>query len=413
MKKMKLFFKKYLLAILLTLGIVLCKTNLAYTQPIVFKISPLITTLPNCSTTPVLFQCINVNNSPGFWYYNWTVGNGWTTSGNFTTTTNSIYLTPSSPINIPSSVSVRPVSGSFTYSLLSSSVTRSSFTSTAIISGTSTTLCTGSSGVFNLSGLTTGQTVTWSLSNSSIATLSNATNTQTTVNMNGAGTVNLQATITNACNQTVFKTLALYSGIPSFTSFSCDVLGNDFCSGTVEVETNGLPTLNINDRITASFKGLTTSEAALASNWTWQKFNNTINITPSKNTVSISMLNYGATGVRVRARNACGWSDWNELPFSIIELPTILEKNSLTYNYSIFPNPAKNQIQIYTKYPSKVRETYTSVQAELLNLMGIPKRIVSIGKSSTKMDLNGLEKGIYVLKINMNGKIERHTIIID
>jgi hypothetical protein len=45
--------------------------------------------------------------------------------------------------------------------------------------------------------------------------------------------------------------------------------------------------------------------------------------------------------------------------------------------------------------------------------MGIPKRIVSIGKSSTKMDLNGLEKGIYVLKINMNGKIERHTIIID
>lgn len=152
--------------------------------------------------------------------YNWNLGtnNGWLYNGSpapasFSTTTSSITLTSASGNVLPSSVNVTPILNGISYSQMSCSTSFSSFTSTASVNG-NTVICPGGNSVYTISGLGAGNTVIWSSSNTAVATVSGGTQSQVTVNGISQGLVNLIATITNPCGQTVTKTKTINVGAP-------------------------------------------------------------------------------------------------------------------------------------------------------------------------------------------------------
>ena len=284
-----------------------------------------------------------------------------------------------------------------------------SFTSAASISG-SGSFCSGSN-VYTLSGVLAGQTVVWGLSDLTIANLSGSTSTQTTVNFTGSGALTLSATLTNSCGQTNTKTFQIYGGVPTFSSFTCGS-GAQFCSGTVCVCETCLPGFELDAFVTANMNGQTTAEAGLASNWQWQKINNNIQITTNsgrKTYIAPNLL--GATGVQVRARNSCGWSPWYTLNFDVVSCARAA--NATSNVYTVAPNPAKNivNIEIRDKQHSNLKET--TVSGELFDLKGISKSIIEIKNNKATFSVIGLNKGIYILKIYLDSKVESHQIIVE
>ncbi len=60
----------------------------------------------------------------------------------------------------------------------------------------------------------------------------------------------------------------------------------------------------------------------------------------------------------------------------------------------------------------KVRK-FTVVNGKLYDLMGMEQREVLFSNNKATVNLNGLNKGIYVLKIFYNDKIESHQIAVN
>lgn len=283
------------------------------------------------------------------------------------------------------------------------------FTSAAVLSG-STSFCTGSN-LYTISGVLAGQTVSWGLSDNSIANLSGSTNTQTTVNFTGSGAQTLTATITNSCGQTSIKTIQIYGGVPTFSSFTCGS-GAPFCSGSVCICDGCLPSLDLTSLVTANMNGQTTTERNLASNWQWQKLNNNIVITTNtgnKTYIAANLL--GATGFQVRAKNACGWSQWFTLNFDVVSCARLASPASNLYTIS--PNPARSIVNIELKDKAHTPENDYLLSGELFNLKGVSKSKIEIKDHKATFSVIGLPKGIYILKIYLNNKVETHQIAVE
>lgn len=173
----------------------------------------------NCDlTTPITFNAVTNDCINGaILSYKWSIGSGWvlpngsTPPANITTTTSNIVLIP---INYqPATIVVTPIFNNQLLQSSSKTIIISPFSSTSTLTGNST-LCLGGTGIYSLNNLEVGNTVTWSISNTSTANISNATQSQVTVNGVANGLVNLVATITNPCGQTVTKTKTLNIGVP-------------------------------------------------------------------------------------------------------------------------------------------------------------------------------------------------------
>lgn len=282
------------------------------------------------------------------------------------------------------------------------------FASSAVISGNST-FCSGSN-LYTISGVLPGQTVAWSLSDTTIASLSGSTNTQTTVNFTGSGAQTLTATITNSCGQTATKSFQSYGGVPTLTSFSCGS-GSSFCSGTVCVCDSCLPSLDLSSFVIANMVGQTTTESNLASNWQWQRLNNNIVLQPNRNRCYIAANLLGETGVQVRARNSCGWSQWYTLNFGVVSCQNYFSRTSNVY--SVFPNPSKDIVKIDLRDQHHHPEKGATISGELFDILGISKSKVQIVDNKATFSVQGLKKGICVLKIYINDKVETHQIAVE
>lgn len=375
--------------------------------------------IPSCSTQMVTFIAhIDLNVPANELSYIFHIGSGWSSSGSIYTTTNFLMLTPSSPTSSLGSISCTVVytnnnGNQSWFNTNSVSISRNTYSSNASISG-STNVCSGPN-TYNLSGLLTGENVSWSLSDYSVASLSNSTNTQTTVTPINSGSVDLIATISNSCNQTTSKVYKLHFGVPTLNNFSCNTRGHDFCSGNVNIESYTLPILDNNDRIIANFSGLTTSEAGTISNWEWQVLDPIISLSGNLNQRRIGIINYGDTGVRVRAKNSCGWSEWYELNFSITEIPPTFSRMSNESNtqFSVFPNPAIDYLTIDFKDEKNKFRNKTIINAEISDMYNNTTKLdVNFVDNKGTVDVRNLKKGIYILRISTNEKTEIHKIII-
>ncbi len=406
------------------------------TAPVIFAISPTSFVFPACSTYQVLFQCLNLNNSPGFWQYRWTVGYGWTMApGEYTTVTNYLYLQPSSPTTTPPYVNVTPILNGVAQPTLTSYIYRAPYTSDATINGNSN-LCPGSSQTFNMVGLNSNETVTWSLSNPTNANLSNTTSTQTTVSILNPGNVNLIATITNSCNQTVTKTIALNYGVPQFNASAPLTNQSGFNSLEPNISSSigdgGCNIINLN----LAFSPTNILE------YQWEKI--TSDVSWSTNSTSSNIALYPTCNkdftFKVRARNICGWSPWEEIThymnrctedcntvnpiitgdnFTISPNPvTQGELLGINVNYNapwftttVAVDPNLNQ-GISDNNGNQTITNYTpTVNISILNQVGnivlsFPNTVLP-----TSLDLSTIPTGTYLVVIEYQGQIESNTII--
>ena len=58
-------------------------------------------------------------------------------------------------------------------------------------------------------------------------------------------------------------------------------------------------------------------------------------------------------------------------------------------------------------------EENTTITGELFNIMGLPVSKVQINNNQATFSVQGLNRGIYVLKIYINDQIEAHQIAVE
>ena len=81
--------------------------------------------------------------------------------------------------------------------------------------------------------------------------------------------------------------------------------------------------------------------------------------------------------------------------------------------YKIYPNPTNNIVNVELKNQDHKPNPNAKIVAELYNMMGEVKRNVSITNNIATIDVSGLPKGIYLLKINIDGVIASHQVAIE
>lgn len=81
--------------------------------------------------------------------------------------------------------------------------------------------------------------------------------------------------------------------------------------------------------------------------------------------------------------------------------------------YTIYPNPTNNIVNVELKNQDQKPNPNANIIAELYNMMGEVKRNVSITYNIATIDVSGLPKGIYLLKINIDGVIESHQVGVE
>lgn len=369
-----------------------------------FTLTPTTVSLACGDTAARTFTVTPANIPPGITpSYIWSAP-GWTQVGPATT---SATFQPSSGSILPSAISVTPIINGVLQPPQTCTVSRAPFTSNAAISGASAICTIGASAVYTINA-GSGSTVVWSGSNSSIATLSNATSSQVTVTRQAPGEFILNATITNQCNEVVnIPPRAISGGVPQFNSFT---FGDEFlipACFSVSCLTTGLQSAVIN----ASFSGMSASEIGDDSNWEWVSNNNLIFLNSLANRTQVCPLQIGSSNFKVRAKNACGWSDWVDYQlFDITECPFNFRTSTI---YTVFPNPSNDIVNIELK-DSKIQPTgKTLITGELFDIMGQSRRKVEIKNNSASLSVAELKKGIYVLNINIDGKVEGHQVIVE
>lgn len=268
------------------------------------------------------------------------------------------------------------------------------FSTTATLIGSTTAACSGTR-VFSINNLAAGLTVSWSVSDTSVASLSGMTNTQATLTIIGNGSVSIIATITNSCGQSTTRTATLYGGAPVLTSFTCDPQGKPFCGqGQISEYTSNIPSLNLNDRVTAIFSGQTSAEANLNTNWQWQALNNKIILSGgTRNFRNVGCVTFGTTGLQVRARNACGWSEWYPLNWELVEVPDSIQRSSeANYKLTVFPNPSNG-------FWSFSFQNTTIESIIVIDVNGKKLYNTTPSENQVTIDCSSFQKGIYFAKV--------------
>ncbi len=155
--------------------------------------------------------------------------------------------------------------------------------------------------------------------------------------------------------------------------------------------------------------------------WEWQKITNNFDLTPYENSAYINPLWYlspqGWLGYRVRAKNACGWSEWFENYLTILYCDSasggMVNSKSSNTIFAVFPNPSKDFVYVDLINQNNLPEKNSLISGELFDLMGQSKSKIEIKNNKAIFSVIGLNKGIFVLKIYINSKIETHQIIIE
>lgn len=415
-----------------------CEYPITKTQVPTFTLSPTTQTIPCGSTNPITFTMTNVYSSPGTLTYTWNVGSGWANnsgvpvSGSFTTTTASLVLKPNSyPL---SNIVVTPTLDGVNYPQKTCAISLAAFSSTSQISGPSTICNLNSSATYNLITPPVGGTISviWSSSNSAIATVSGGTSTGVTVNaLNVQDNFNLIATITNSCGQTATKTFAIKVGnsIPSYSVINSpgyfDVCGNDFYYLFLDAVSSNNPS---GSSYNYSFSGFNTGIAN--PNVTYVQLTSTrfrfkipknkittgpyptmtMNITSTSVSCGNTSTIYGSP-ITLNSSVATYCNSYINPTWRTSNTGNIKDESLLSF--TIFPNPSSDVVYIDSNINDLKKDKQSIIIGELYDMMGKLSRKVEIVNDSGVLDVKGLTKGIYLLRIDNNGTFENHKIVVE
>jgi hypothetical protein len=147
-----------------------------------------------------------------------------------------------------------------------------------------------------------------------------------------------------------------------------------------------------------------------------------VSYTQIGNTITFDFLeNYsGPFNVTATITSPCGgnfYESYDEHYISSCDERAGLRLNTTalksTSYYTIYPNPSTDLVRIDLKDQDKKPKENAIIKTELYNLQGELKRNGKITNTIATMDLVGLPKGIYLLKIDIDGKTEGHQVIIE
>lgn len=117
--------------------------------------------------------------------------------------------------------------------------------------------------------------------------------------------------------------------------------------------------------------------------------------------------------MKLTSTNACGTTEefvdqWlnNDDEEINISAPT-------SNKYFIYPNPAKDLVHIDLIDQNNQPANNGSISGELFDLTGQSKSKVQINDNKATFSVSGLNKGVYVLRINVNNQVESHQIIVE
>ena len=116
------------------------------------------------------------------------------------------------------------------------------------------------------------------------------------------------------------------------------------------------------------------------------------------------------TKLKVSLTNACGTTEYYGSYTNPMNPFRTASNQSF---YKIYPNPTNNIVNVELKNQDHKPNPNAKIVAELYNMMGEVKRNVSITNNIATIDVSGLPKGIYLLKINIDGVIASHQVAIE
>lgn len=268
----------------------------------------------------------------------------------------------------------------------------------AQISGNNAICDVTTSNIYAVSNLLPNSNVVWNVTNN--LTIINSTNSSIVIkalNINSG-----QATITaNISGQIISKNI--WIGHPLFnvqkTNETCGI--------------NRLVTLTINNMDTDTNHIYNYSFANLSTGITYVKISNNIFQFKIPKTYTQNYFNYSATATLGCSTGTYGnYVMFANCPTSLMEIDSMntlmVEESNL---YKVYPNPSNDIIYISLSNENNTTNTST-INAALYDLSGQIKDNISITNNTASLNVKNYKKGIYILKININGQIESHQIII-
>ena len=135
-------------------------------------------------------------------------------------------------------------------------------------------------------------------------------------------------------------------------------------------------------------------------------------IVPYSGNIDYNPPRQGFYVIQFRSNNSCGWSDWlfeAELEYRSCFENESPEKQNI---YTIYPIPSNDKVNIALRDQNNTLKKGTSISGELFDLMGQSRTKVKIINNKASFSVQGLNKGVYILKINIDGNIESHQIIV-
>lgn len=273
------------------------------------------------------------------------------------------------------------------------------YPSSLTISGAATT-CSGQTYSTGDSG------TTWSVTTlaGSACTLSTSSGSSVTLDFSFPGKALLKATKT-ICGVQTSVTKEVYYGVPLKSLLA--VRGSSSLSSPNEPGYYGIKYDNQN-----TCGGM--NKAAI-SNVQWEVYPNASNIqeggmacamdAPVGGGKTIFFGSPGTKYIKVRAQNACGWSDWTESADFSVNVRG-------AFAYKFYPNPVDDELQI-SYAGDTLSRSEISFQAILFDERG--NEVIS-GKSIggiIRLNTKHLKAGTYFLHYGSDGHIERKQILIE
>lgn len=248
-------------------------------------------------------------------------------------------------------------------------------------------------------------TPAWSISQGSnlVTLINNSNGTVTLTSDNYSGTITLSVSFGNGTcgTKTITKTISIGNNIYNYSLTPIDA----YCESPFHyfvLQTSS----NIPDQI----NGISNFYPSVGI------FTSGLNGT--NNVVLRTPYNYtGGAGFEVLAtNNSCGKFKYT---FSIGGIqdcqfiqPARIANTNINF-YKIYPNPATNIVNIDLKNQEQKPSQNSTIVTELYNMMGELKRNVSIVNNIASIDVLGLQRGIYLLRINIDGVVESHQVGIE
>jgi hypothetical protein len=127
----------------------------------------------------------------------------------------------------------------------------------------------------------------------------------------------------------------------------------------------------------------------------------------------------GYFSVVATATNSCGtYTVGYDEGFFINNCSSIgsSNSNSITSNdtsyYKVYPNPSTDVVNVSLVDESQKPVTTSKIVAELYDFTGQPKQKVEVKHNIASINCSGLPRGIYILKIIIDGNVESHQVFV-